>query len=180
MKVHSPLTNKICTRCKQSKLISLFPCVSKTNRRPRSQCKQCCSEKQRQTYANKPEQYRNYVRKRRIKYNNVHKRIANLKTFGLTIKDYEAMAQAQNRQCAICGIVQCASGKRLAIDHCHLTGRIRGLLCLRCNQAIGKFKDNYFLLQQAADYVSGQISVGHPERRKPDSRNGSGIKSQKC
>lgn len=169
--------NKTCTRCNQLKPINLFPCVSKTNKKPRSQCKQCCAEKQRQIYANKPEQYRNYSRKRRVKYNNIHKRIANLRTFGLIIEDYETMLQAQNNQCAICGTVQCTSGKRLAIDHCHLTGKIRGLLCLRCNQAIGKFNDNYFLLQQAADYVSGQISVGHPERRKPDRRNGASIKS---
>jgi hypothetical protein len=170
--------NKICTRCKQLKPINLFPCVSRENRKPRAQCKQCCAEKQRQTYASKPQQYRNYVKKRRIKYNNVHKRIANLKTFGLTIEDYETMLKSQNKQCAICGTLQCTSGKRLAIDHCHLTGRIRGLLCLRCNQAIGKFNDNYFLLQQAADYVSGQVSVGHPERRKPDCGNGKGIESQ--
>ena len=172
--------NKICTGCNQSKPINLFPFVSKTNRKPRSKCKQCCSDEQRKNYAKKPEQYRNYNRKRRIKYKNIHKRIANLKTFGLTIEDYDTMLKAQNKQCAICGTMQCTSGKRMAIDHCHLTGRIRGLLCLRCNQAIGKFNDNYFLLQQAADYVSGQISVGHPERRKPNSGNGTRVKSQKC
>ena len=157
-----------CTKCNQLKPFNLFPCVSKTNRKPRSQCKKCCAEKQRKVYAKKPEQYRNYVRKRRAKNNNLYKRRANLKTFGLTIQDYEEMLALQNNQCAICGTLQCASGRRFAVDHCHLTGKIRGLLCLRCNQAIGKFHDNYFLLQQAADYVSGQISVGHPERRKPD------------
>lgn len=158
------------------KPLDLFPCVSKTNRKPRSQCKKCCSESQRNYYADKPDQYRNYVKKRRYKYKGIHKRVANLKTFGLTIKEYEEMLFTQNNQCAICGTFQCSSGRRFAIDHCHQTGRIRGLLCLRCNQAIGKFHDNYFLLQQAADYVSGRISVGHPERRKPNCGNGQSVK----
>jgi hypothetical protein len=166
---------KQCTCCQELKSLNSFPCVSKTNRKPRSQCKQCCATKQRTVYSNNLEQYQNYVKKRRYKYKGLHKRIANLKTFGLTIEDYEEMSHAQNQQCAICGTTQCTSGKRLAVDHCHETGRIRGLLCMRCNQAIGKLNDNYFLLQQAADYVSGQISVGHPERRKPNRRNGSGF-----
>jgi len=169
----------ICTNCNQSKTIKDFPCVSKTNRKPRTQCKQCCAKKQKEFYANKPEQYQNYVKQRRYKNKGLYKRVANLKTFGLTIEDYENMLLRQNNQCAICGTKQCTSGKRFAVDHCHQTGRIRGLLCLRCNQAIGKFNDNYFLLQQAADYVSGRISVGHPDCRKPNSKNGTCIKSKK-
>ena len=171
---------KLCTGCNQLKTIDSFPTVSKTNKQPRSKCKTCCAAAQRKYYAAKPNQYQAYVKKRRAKYKGVHKRKANLKTFGLTINDYDNMLLAQNTQCAICGVNKCSSGRRFAVDHCHATGRIRGLLCLRCNQAIGKFNDNYFLLQQAADYVSGQISVGHPERRKPGCGNGAGIKSQKC
>lgn len=152
---------KRCTRCKQLKSVELFPCVSKVNRNPRSICKACCAEKQRKIYHQNPEQHRNYTRKRRAKYEGIHKRIANLKTFGLTIDDYEYMLKMQNNQCAICGTTKCDSGRRLAVDHCHVTGRVRGLLCRRCNQTIGKFNDSFFLLQQAADYVSGRIGLGN-------------------
>jgi len=170
------MTNfKQCTKCKQIKLTDEFPKVSKTDLRPRAACKACCASGQRKIYGEKPEQYRNYVRKRRQKYEGKYRRVANLKTFGLTIQDYEQMLIQQNGQCAICGVTKCQSGRRFAIDHCHFTGRIRGLLCLRCNQAIGKLNDNYFLLQQAADYVAGLVSVGHPKRTKPDSGNGAGI-----
>jgi hypothetical protein len=168
---------KQCTRCKEIKSIDLFPHISKENRKRRSQCKHCCAELQRKYYSDKPDQYKDYVKKRNYKYQGIYKRVANLKTFGLTVKDYDEMLIAQNNQCAICGTFKCGSGRRFAIDHCHHTGKIRGLLCLRCNQAIGKFHDNYFLLQQAADYVAGRISVGHPQRRKPDSGNGEGVKS---
>ena len=62
------------------------------------------------------------------------------------------MLQQQNSACAICA-EKCISGKRLAVDHCHETGKVRQLLCRRCNQSMGKFNDDPVLLQKVVDYL---------------------------
>ena len=62
------------------------------------------------------------------------------------------MLENQNGVCAIC-LNSCNSGMRLAVDHCHETGKVRQLLCRRCNQSIGKFNDDPILLQKAVDYL---------------------------
>lgn len=59
------------------------------------------------------------------------------------------MEQDQNGQCKSCS----RSGCRLVVDHCHTTGKIRGLLCDDCNQGIGHFRDSPDLLRRAADYL---------------------------
>jgi hypothetical protein len=80
-----------------------------------------------------------------------------LKRYAITEAGYNAMLAAQNYVCAICErperhVVRGAP-KRLAVDHCHATGKIRGLLCAHCNHAIGQLDDNPVLLRAAADYV---------------------------
>jgi hypothetical protein len=74
------------------------------------------------------------------------------KNFGLTSADYEAMLKSQSGGCAICTAPP--SGKSLHIDHCHKTGRVRGLLCIRCNRGIGHFLDSPALLKSAIEYLS--------------------------
>lgn len=82
------------------------------------------------------------------------RRAQNLKkNFGLTIEQYDALLLAQGGTCAICREV-CGTGKRLAVDHDHETGEIRGLLCFDCNSGIGKLKDNRALLLRAAEYLT--------------------------
>src|SRR6516225_1448743 len=68
------------------------------------------------------------------------------RTFGISHTEYATLYNKQNGRCAICKKyeTQMRNGKikSLAVDHCHSTGRIRGLLCSACNQAIGKFGDD--------------------------------------
>lgn len=71
-------------------------------------------------------------------------------------EQYSALMESQCGRCAICG---CESGKnnrgdKLAVDHCHNTGKIRGLLCHKCNTAIGLMKDDRRALQAAIEYLS--------------------------
>lgn len=72
--------------------------------------------------------------------------------YGLSVEDYLSMLDEQNGVCAICEHT-CASGNRLCVDHCHSTGRVRGLLCAHCNHAIGKLGDDPQVLRRAAGYL---------------------------
>jgi hypothetical protein len=74
--------------------------------------------------------------------------------YGITLEDYNRMFEEQGGRCAICGTHQCATGRALAVDHDHKTGKVRGLLCQACNTAIGKLNDDPELIHKAADYVA--------------------------
>jgi hypothetical protein len=64
------------------------------------------------------------------------------------------MLKEQHGCCKICGVTEeDASGKRLHVDHNHATGQVRGLLCTRCNTAIGKFKDDPEIIRNAIAYI---------------------------
>ncbi len=82
-----------------------------------------------------------------------------LSRYGLSYEKYCGMAYRQSYVCAICGkdetSINNLNGKPngLAIDHCHKTGKVRGLLCFSCNLGLGKFKDNTSLLQKAISYL---------------------------
>lgn len=76
--------------------------------------------------------------------------------YGLTVEQYDAMLKAQGGRCAICGGTQGDADVRkafLSVDHCHVTGRVRGLLCESCNFGLGKFRDDPELLATAIDYL---------------------------
>lgn len=80
------------------------------------------------------------------------------KMYGVTIGDFDRMAHEQDYCCSICGARESAVDKfglprRLAVDHCHNTGKVRALLCTNCNKSLGGFKDNPQLLRIAADYL---------------------------
>jgi len=78
------------------------------------------------------------------------------KAYKLTVDQYEQMFAIQQTVCAICKcLCNRTSSNRLCVDHDHVTGAVRGLLCFQCNVGLGKFKDNAQLLAQAAHYISG-------------------------
>jgi hypothetical protein len=68
------------------------------------------------------------------------------------------MKQEQDNKCFLCGSEGFLMDKnkhveKLAVDHCHETGKVRKLLCHNCNRALGLFKDNHDVIRKAADYV---------------------------
>lgn len=77
------------------------------------------------------------------------------RTYNLPPEAFDAMKQEQQNKCKICGSGP-PEGAQLCIDHCHETGRVRGLLCARCNRAIGSFHDDANLLRKAAEYLGNQ------------------------
>jgi hypothetical protein len=82
---------------------------------------------------------------------------------GVATREYLRLSKLQNNLCAVCGEPE-PYGRKLALDHCHTTGKIRGLLCTECNQGIGKLKDRPDILRQAAEYLerAQQPSSGPP------------------
>lgn len=72
--------------------------------------------------------------------------------YGMLPDDYESLLRSQNGVCAICR-QEPVPGKRLAVDHCHNTGIVRGLLCTNCNIGIGNLADNPARVRAAAQYL---------------------------
>ena len=68
--------------------------------------------------------------------------------YGITAEQYDAMAAGQGSLCLLCRV-----RPPKHVDHDHLTGKVRGLLCSGCNQGLGNFKDDAARLRAAADYV---------------------------
>jgi hypothetical protein len=82
---------------------------------------------------------------------------ANIKRlYGINYNEYLELAEKQGCKCAICGSEESnnvrTSGK-LFVDHCHTSGKVRGLLCSRCNHALGLFQDDIDRLRSAIDYL---------------------------
>lgn len=78
------------------------------------------------------------------------------KKFGLSKEQYEALLEGQNHVCAICGK---GCTKALAVDHCHTTGKVRGLLCNNCNRGVGHLKDSVENMTNAITYLNRFKSV---------------------
>ena len=80
------------------------------------------------------------------------------KAYGITLEQYEELLSKQDGKCSICGIDN--NGKyrnkprAFAVDHCHNTGKVRGLLCSDCNTGIGLLKDNVNYLESAIKYLN--------------------------
>lgn len=139
------MMEKECTKCK-----GLFPseAFGKRERNPsglRSWCKKC------------EHAYNKELRTRLLKEDYLGTRLKerrdNLKRcYGISLEDYDVKLKEQNGVCDICGL-ECSTGRRLAVDHDHSTGKIRSLLCGNCNKGLGKFQDNPELLIKAADYL---------------------------
>jgi hypothetical protein len=102
-----------------------------------------------------------YISLQQQKYDPVKKREYNLKRlYGITLDDYDRMLQDQQGSCKLCGTLdpggrQSGRGKVhvFFVDHCHKTGRIRGLLCNTCNKAIGQVGENLDFFTNAIIYL---------------------------
>ncbi len=134
---------KRCTRCGEIKRSSEFVFREDTRDHLSSYCKKC-----HQSY--KKENYNAKVIK------GYHLR----RVYKITLEDYQELFRAQGGVCAICHrpetIVDAKNGltRDLAVDHDHKMGRVRGLLCRRCNQAMGLLDEDRNLLQRMIDYIS--------------------------
>jgi hypothetical protein len=82
-------------------------------------------------------------------------RLMQIKTkYGITREQYEEMAVSQNGKCGSCGITELPGGYRADVDHCHATGKVRGLLCGPCNRMLGNAGDDPEKLKAAVRYLA--------------------------
>lgn len=139
----SGTAEKTCTKCNQVKTVDEFSvsrrATQTSNAVYRSWCKICASAQAMEWYRANPER------------SNANKRRNNLKSlYGLSQSEYDDLVRAQHGVCAICG-----NGRegRLHVDHDHSNGKVRGLLCNRCNRAVGLLGDDPTILRKAISYL---------------------------
>lgn len=125
--------NKICTQCKQEKPVSEYNKRLRSKDGLRNNCKDCDHKSEHRYRKQNPSQAA--LAAIRQKY-------------GLQEHAYKEMLEKHNYQCDIC-----ESKTRLCIDHCHKTGKIRGILCGKCNSGIGLLNDNIADLEKAIRYL---------------------------
>jgi hypothetical protein len=76
-----------------------------------------------------------------------------MRLFGITLAQYNQLKESQSDCCVICEIHYSKLKQALNVDHCHVTGNIRGLLCASCNMALGLLKDDFRLLKKSIEYL---------------------------
>lgn len=79
--------------------------------------------------------------------------------FGINRDQYAVMLKQQDGVCAICKEPEVVPNRSLSVDHDHVTGKVRGLLCSNCNPGIGKFKEKIELLEKAVEYLKRDYNV---------------------
>lgn len=138
------MASKVCTKCKKKKTLDKFGKTAYNT--PQSWCKECVNDYRKNVWkVNNP----NYDREHSLSRN-----------YGLTIDEYDKKLQEQCGVCAICGKKETVKNqygiRRLNVDHNHITNKNRGLLCNKCNQALGLLnidKEGIKLLLNAVDYI---------------------------
>lgn len=86
-----------------------------------------------------------------------HKSHVLKKMYGISLEEYEALLDSQDGVCAICQEPPSGKNRFLSVDHDHDTGRIRGLLCTRCNVGLGALHDSAEILRTALMYLEGSV-----------------------
>ena len=156
---------KVCSKCGVTKPLSEYYRDPACRDGHRPDCKVCNRAAQKARREANPDpgraRAREWQRRNRDRYRanqqsyaeSGRKRVADRKsylkrTYGISVEEYDEMLAAQDGVCAICGR-RPRDDISLHVDHCHVTGRLRGLLCFRCNNGLGDFGHDPALLQAA-------------------------------
>lgn len=138
-----------CSTCHETKPLSEFVKAKGRAFGVRRECKDCHNAKNRAWAEANPERYKEIHEnaKRKHRYGKL----------GISEEIFQEMLKRQAKRCAICKKKQ--NGERLRVDHDHVTGKVRGLLCKNCNLALGNFKDNPVSLARAIEYLTGTVTI---------------------
>jgi hypothetical protein len=166
---------KRCKICGESKPLDDFYASKLGRDGYRLNCKACNLAARKAKYATNPQPYIDRVKKwqqenagRLSEYRREYRKRPERKAadrdgylkrkYEMTLEDYERMFETQGGVCAICSEAR-PEERTLHVDHDHATGVIRGLLCFRCNNALGDFREEYELFQRAADYLDRDVEL---------------------
>lgn len=144
---------KKCSTCKLKKELSEFSKDVGAPDRLNYDCRSCCAKagkKYRSEHPSRREEQRQW-RLANPKKVDIYGLRVRLKRYGISFKEYQQRMVDQEGKCAVCG--ERFDPRQPAIDHCHFTGKIRGLLCSSCNTGLGLFKDSPTLLEKGAAYL---------------------------
>lgn len=140
---------KQCCVCNTVKPFSDFYNYKNKSDGKSYRCKICDDASRKKWKEKNPEKSQLSQRQRNLKHR-----------FGVDLNWYQEQLKKQNYCCAICGVTEnkVTRGHRVdlsfAVDHCHTTGKVRGLLCNQCNRALGMFKDSAELIKKAIEYLT--------------------------
>lgn len=145
---------KQCTKCLSVKTLEHFTKRGDYPDRYRSQCKECTRSSNNNRYHTK---YAGPSHRKRG-YKHVLKN-----KYGLTPQEFSSLLESQESECLICSskledMFKHTEGKRAVVDHCHDTGKVRGILCGTCNTGIGNLQDSTKLLEKAIEYLKNSSS----------------------
>lgn len=138
---------KTCYKCKKYKSLSEYYADKNSKDEHRADCKDCKNEG---TYKWRDENKEHYNKMMR-EYHREHYGTERLYRYNLSRADYNKMLEDQKGCCALCGKTNPSKKRSLAIDHCHSTGKVRGILCYGCNRLM-VLLDNEDLLNKALAY----------------------------
>ncbi len=159
-----------CSNCQEHKDEILFSVCKSIARGRQFECKACQSVRRRAYCANpaakqkNKEQAREYRKTlkykqkasayRKTQYARYQRFVDKLRgKYGLSLYEWAHMLNDQDRICAVCPSTL-DGGRDTHVDHCHVTGKIRGLLCRSCNLALGFVRDNPHILQSLTAYLA--------------------------
>lgn len=137
---------KKCSSCEEVKPVAAFYRSARGMPGYRPYCKLCHSAKRRANYAK--------AGGKDVPYEQLIKR-----EYGITLAEYNAILRRQAHRCAVCRRPETVRSRstgdvrRLSVDHDHVTGRVRGLLCHRCNLLVWAFEENHAILGMINTYV---------------------------
>jgi hypothetical protein len=140
---------KMCRKCGEGRPVLDFPPRKAGKDGLNSQCRFCVAERKRVRRAADPsarDKERAYERQPHVAARTTARNAS--REYGISIDEFEQMKNRQAGCCAVCG-----RERKLAVDHCHGSGRVRELLCYPCNIALGQVNDDVDLLQELIRYV---------------------------
>ena len=147
------MDTKICGKCKIEKDLTMFS-KEKNGKIPWA-CKECKNKMYKEWEAKNPDKRKRlhqdfYNKKKdRMRWYFIEKK------YGMSQEKYYQLLEEQNNGCKICGTTEAKhrSSNNLLVDHCHVTGKYRGLLCNRCNTSLGFVNDDIELLENMVKYL---------------------------